>query len=99
MITAAEAAAHMADYQRDLGIPAQARLEGLEKRFIEWSGMHEIEPMAAPPVEDFPEASLEEAVPAFEEKLVWVGRFEDAIVSWELALDPAGTLIRLRKSR
>lgn len=99
MITANEAADKMAEYQKDLGIPPQARLDGLEKRFIEWSGMHEIEGMTAGPVEDMPEAGLAEVIPSFEEKLVWVGRFEDAIASWELALDVSGTLIRLRKSR
>jgi hypothetical protein len=98
MISAAEAVRKMADYQKDLGIPPQAMLDGIEKRFIEWSGMHEIEKMAAPPVDEMTEPP-EETIPAYQERLVWVGRFEDAIVSWELALDENGTLIRLRKSR
>src|SRR5687767_9698364 len=110
MITAQEAEARLEEHRRNLPIPPQAKLAHLEKRSIELAESGEIEtvlPMSAPEedveAEDSEGAAAAEApqppIPHYTETLAWVGRFAYQFLSWELAVDGSGRLIRVRKSR
>lgn len=111
MITAQEAEARLEEHRRNLPTPPQAKLAHLEKRSLELADSGEIEtllPMSAPEedveAEDSGGAAAaaeipEPPIPRYTETLAWVGRFAYQFLSWELAVDGSGRLIRVRKSR
>lgn len=109
MITAQEAEACLEEHRRNLPIPPRAKLAILEKRSIELADSGEIEtllPLSAPEEDVEAEASETGAgeppaafAPRYTETLAWAGRYADTFLSWELAVDGSGKLIRVRRSR
>lgn len=111
MIGADEAIFHLERHRSALPIPPQAKLAYLEKRSIELADRGEIEAVVAmsAPEEDVevetgpaPAAAApapDDSIPTYAETRAWVGRFAFQFLSWELAVDGAGNLIRVRKSR
>ena len=77
-------------YRDEAGVPAEARLSFLEKRWIEL-GDDEVHPARLPANDDSPSPHTD--------RLVWIGKYSRMSSTWELALDEVGTLVRLRKAR
>lgn len=77
-------------YRDVVGVPVGARFSFLEKRWIELAD-DEVHPARLLANDD------SHGPPT--DRLVWVGKFSHMSSTWELALDKAGTLVRLRKSR
>jgi hypothetical protein len=90
MIPAEEALERMDRYRIETGVPEGAKFSFLEKRWIE---------LADDEVHPARRASADDSVSPHADRLVWVGVFSHMSSTWELALDEAGTLVRLRKSR
>lgn len=77
-------------YRDEAGVPVGARFSFLEKRWIELAD-DEVHPAQL--------TASDDSLSLRTDRLVWVGKYSHMSSTWELALDEAGTLVRLRKSR